>query len=224
MELETKSESSVELNIDIEPSFMEFVDVESNLMEVDEENVDVCGITEMMDVDEEEEQTNLVFVDIQGFRSQKPTFITKEFCLVSGDDVYHAIIKSPHRFGKLLGHFKNQANYNTRYIHGLTWECGDVHLIDFLQTAYMKTLGKLIVVKGDQKVKWLKYLFRNCGEIDCVNMEDWGYCKSVHVNKKMHEICDYHNSNYSSKWRCAKENALKLQEIVKNYELDVKYF
>lgn len=208
MELEAKSESSVELNIDIEPSFIEFDDVESNLMEVDEEG----------------DKNNLVFVDIQGFRSRNGAFICKEFCLVSGDDVYHSIIKSPFRFGKLLGHFKNQANYNTRYIHGLTWECGDDHLIDFLQTAYMKTLGKIIVVKGDQKVKWLEYLFRNCGEIDCKNMEDWGYCKSVHLNTKMYEICDYHNSNYSPKWRCAKENALKLQEIVTKYELDVSYF
>lgn len=223
MEVEAKSESGVELSI--EPDLMEFIDVESNVMQVDEKDqYDVEP--ELMAIDEKEESSDLVFVDIQGFRDSKGRFICKEFCLVSGDDVHHAIIKSPFRFAKLPGYYKNQAFYNTRYVHGLTWECGDVHLIDFLQIVYMKIMGKIVVVKGDQKVRWLKYLFRNCGEIECANMEDWGYCKSIHKSIQVHENCDYHFNITSQNWklRCAKENALQLQEIVTKYELDVNYF
>lgn len=218
MEPEAKSESS-ELSIDIE-RFIEANELE--LTEVDKENTD-AGY-EPLEIDEIEGRTNLIFVDIQGFQSRDSTFICKEFCLVSGDDVYHAVIKSPFPFGRLPGVFRNQAKYTARHIHGLTWDCGDVHWLDVLQTAYMKTLGKIVVVKGDQKVKWLRYLFRNCGEINCVNMEDWGYCKSVHLSTEMHEICNYHYHNYSIKWRCAKEQALKLQEIVTKYELYDQYF
>lgn len=178
-------------------------------------------ISMIVESDEEGEQNNLVFVDIQGFRDVGNRFICKEFCLVSVDDKYHAFVKSPFRFEKLSAEYQRQANYNTRSIHGLKYERGDVHLIDFLQTAYMKIVGKKVIVKGDQKVGWLKYLFRNCGEIECVNIEDLGYCKTLHDSLTEHEKCDYHYQNFWRKWRCASENALKLQEIVMNNKLDI---
>lgn len=217
MELEAKNKSDVELVIEIDASeAMEIDDFEPAEIDVEEPMENDVG-PELAMIDGEE--FDMVFVDIQGFRDYRSRFICKEFCSVSGKDVYHALIKSPFRFAKLPGYFKNQANYNTRYIHGLTYDCGNVHLNDFLQTAYMKMLGKKVIVKGAQKVQWMKYLFRNCGEIDCVNMEDWGYCKSMHESRGKHEICDYHYNNYRRQWRCAKENALKLREIILEHRL-----
>lgn len=205
MELEVKSESEIDLGIDIGPDFME-IDAE--------EELDFMGIND-------EENKGLVFVDIQGFRSRNNHFICKEFCLVSTDETYHTIVKSPYKFERLPEYHRRQANWLTRFFHGLTYDCGDVRLIDVLQTVYPKLVGKKIIVKGIQKVGWLKYMFRNCGEIECVNIEDLGYCKTLHDSPIQHENCNYHKEKYWRKWHCALEIALKLQEIVANNKLDV---
>lgn len=198
MEFEVKSDSHIELSFDIESDF------------------------EFMDWTDEAEQTkDLIFVDLQGFVNRKNCFICKEFCAVSADERFHAIVKSSYRFERMSEFYRRQANWLTRYFHGLTNDCGDIDLINLLQTVYPKMVGKKIIVKGDQKIDWLKYMFRNCGEIDCVNIENIGFCRSLHDSLNNHEFCDYHRSKSWRKWHCAMENALKLQEIVKNNKLDV---
>ncbi|RYX87318.1 hypothetical protein EON73_01635 [bacterium] len=187
-----------------------------DFMEIDTTAEDL----KFMEIDETKAETqDFVFVDVQGFVARKNHLICKEFCLVSDDDKFHAIVKSPYRFGRLPEYYRRQAEWLTRFHHGLAYDSGDFDLIDLLQTVYPKLIGKKIIVKGAQKIDWLKYMFRNCGEIDCVNIEDMGYCKSLHENVNVHDFCDYHHCKRWRKWHCAMENALKLQEIVKNMEI-----
>lgn len=196
MESEVKSETVCELDINIEPGY------------------------DTVDFDIEEEKPDLVFVDIQGFRNTKNRFICKEFCLVSTDEKYHVIVKSPYGFEKLPSYYKRQANWLTKYFHGIAFNDGDVHLIDVLQTVYKKILGKKIIVKGAHKVIWMKYIFRNCGEIDCVNIEDLGYSQRLCKTSKL-GICYFHHKMYWKEWRCALTTALQLQTIVEESNLDI---
>lgn len=104
---------------------------------------------------------NLVFADVQGFKSHYNRFICKEFCLVSGNDIYHNVIKSPYTFEKLSPYYRKQARWLTKHLHGFRFDSGGIHMIEVLENTYTKLLGKTVVVKGDEKVDWLKYIWAN---------------------------------------------------------------
>lgn len=186
---------------------------------------------EMMDFEEEKTvYENLVFVDVQGFKTYRERFICKEFCLISDDDFYHAIIESPYAFKKMPMFYQRQAKWLTKHFHGLTYDCGDVHMIQVIQKAYPKMMGKVVVVKGVEKVIWIKYMFRNCGEIECINFEDLDLDENLkniytsmceyHLNTSFTKInstqSDSHEKNCQTwpEYHCAEATALKLKVAV----------
>lgn len=222
------------------------VQEESDLKDSNRNELDVLDLSfnedsmfEFFDFSEKEKddefiQNNFVFVDIQGFKTYCERFICKEFCLVSDDkdDFYHAIVKSPYAFEKVPSFYKRQVKWLTKHIHGLTYNCGDVHMIPVIQDTYAKLMKKIVIVKGVEKVKWIKHIYRNCGEIDCINFEDLDV--DTNLEKIHSNMCDYHlrktfsnlNLNESEKhrkriahgwpeYRCAKTIVHKMKEAVK---------
>lgn len=176
-------------------------------------------------------KNNFVFVDIQGFKTYGERFICKELCFVSeedDDDFYHAIIKSPYPFEKVPSFYKRQAKWLIKFVHGLTYDCGDVHLIQVIQDTYAKLMNKIIIVKGTEKISWMKHIYRNCGEIQCLNFEDLDL--DTNLEKLNSNMCQYHltkmfsnlNLNEPTKrirawpeYLCAKTIAYKMKEAVK---------
>lgn len=157
---------------------------------------------------------NYIFVDMQGFKSYRNRFICKEFCLIDGNDVYHAMIRSPYKFERLSSHYRRQAQWLNRNYHGLSFDGGDVHIIEMKQKIFPKVLGKTILVKGVEKVNWLQHMFRDCGEINCVNVEDLNIDHSFEYNS--YDICKNHRKTLTQKqYICAKTNAMMLQDIAK---------
>lgn len=174
------------------------------------------GIDVDTDIIERDPCANYVYVDIQGFQTTHNRFICKEFCLVDGDNVFHALVKSPFDLTRLSAHFKRQADWLVQYYHGLTFECGDVHIVELIEKMHVKLLNKTVFVTGHQKVGWLKYIFREC-DIDCVNADAFGFdFGGRNFQTAAYGFCPYHDDLFKSgrKCSCAFSKALKLKDVV----------
>lgn len=169
------------------------------------------------------EDEDWVFVDLQGFKVNKNRFMCKEFCLISGDETFHAMVKSWFPYKQLLSHYKRQVGWLTDYFHGLMYDFGDMHIDEMTKIVYPKLVGKIIIVKGDEKIKWMKYIFRKYDDISCRNIEDFNYEMSQQSDMK-YAVCGYHNARYGwRKCRCAMSNALNLQDI-SNSNAPIRFF
>lgn len=115
---------------------------------------------ELMDIDIEDlcenKCNNYVYVDVQGFRTSRNRFICKEFCLVDGDFIYHTFVKSPYSFNKMPEYYRRQANWLMNRYHGIKYSYGDTYIIEMKQKMFAKVRNKTILVKGIQKISWLK--------------------------------------------------------------------
>ena len=61
---------------------------------------------------------------------------------------------------------------------------------------------------------WLQYLFRNCGELDCVWIDDLGIDTSQ-PNEEMYDICDYHNETFGrNKCYCSMAYTLEMKDLM----------
>lgn len=245
-----KRESTIDMDIDDITTGVLNLDISDNsefeIMNFNEEEEkpypDAMGLDiddnsefEIVNFNEEEEtpcQDNLGFVDVQGFKTYRERFICKEFCLVTmndddDDNCYHAIIKSPYAFEKVPSFYKRQAKWLTKHFHGLSYDCGNVHVISVIQDVYAKLMNKVVIVKGVEKVKWVKHMFRNCGEIECLNFDDL-YLDNNIEKIQTKNICDYHlDRNLVSfigrckgkrdciEFQCAISIAYKMKEAVK---------
>lgn len=156
---------------------------------------------------------DFVFIDVQGFRDRH-RFICKEFSLIDGDFKYHAIVKSPYSFRKLNDYFKRHATWAMNYFHGLSYDCGDVNITEVISKIYPKIMKRKIVVQQPWKITWLQYIFRHCGELDCVCFDDLGLDTSK--RNDVYDICNYHNITCGWKERqCALANTLEMYDIMK---------
>lgn len=172
-----------------------------------------------IDIDSDDElfhnpYENYVFADVQGFKLSKNRFICKEFCLLDGNDTYYAIIKSPFKYEKLSSHYRRQADWLTKNHHGLLFDCGSMNIVEMKQNVFPKVWNKTFLVKGQEKVTWMRYIFRDCGEINCMNVEDLNFDRNFKPDSN--DICENHIECSSKKqYVCAKLNALLLQSWAK---------
>lgn len=157
-----------------------------------------------------------IFVDLQGFKTYGNRFICKEFCLVDNEYTFHTLIKSPYIFDKIPSHYKRQAHWLTNFHHGIAYDSGDSHIITVIQSLYYRFENRRVAVKGDEKVNWLKYMFRNCCcEIECINFDDMDYDHSLE-DLKPKKKCKYHENKKLKQPVCALKNALLMQNISNN--------
>lgn len=157
---------------------------------------------------------------MQGFRDQH-RFICKEFSLIDGDFQYHAIVKSPYRFSKLNEYFQRHATWVSNFFHGLTYDCGDVHIVEVISKVYPKIMNKKIIVKEPWKKLWLRYIFRNCPELDYVFINDLGLDMAVHsINIGKYKRCEYHEETCELRHRqCARQSVLEMKDIVETNQV-----
>lgn len=174
-------------------------------------------------IEPKNEDKQWVFVDLQGFKVNKNRFMCKEFCLVNGDEIFHAIVKSWYPYRKLLSHYTRQVDWLTDKFHGLTYDCGDIHIDEMTNIVYPKLMDKIVIVKGAEKVKWMRYIFRKHGDISCGNIEDLNFDMCID-SKEEYAVCNYHNARYGwSKCQCAMSKALRLQHI-SNVNAPIRFF
>lgn len=172
-----------------------------------------------MDVDvdeliENKYYNNFVYVDVQGFRTFHNRFMCKEFCLVDGDFIYHALVKSPYSFNKMPAYYQRQANWLINQYHRIKYDCGDVHINELKEATFSRIENKTILVKGVQKISWLKHMFRDCGNIECVNVEDLDEFDLTDRRTEPYDVCEYHNKIFGwTQGPCAMTTALMLQDL-----------
>lgn len=79
---------------------------------------------------------------------------------------------------------------------------------------FSKLNNKTIIVKGHEKVQWLEYMFRLCGPLNCINIDDLSIQYNCRENDAYH-FCEHHRwINEGSLAVCAKNNAMNLQDFV----------
>lgn len=184
------------------------------------DNVDMLDL-EFMDVDVDEliqkNYKNCVYMDIQGFRTSRHQFMCKAICLVDGDSIFHRLVKSPYSFNRMSKYYQRQANWLINRYHGLKYDCGDFHIIEVKDLIFPKIRDKIVLVKGAEKVSWLKHIFRDRGEIECVNVEDLDDFDLSLRKTEPYDVCEYHRK--ISGWTegpCAMSTALMLRDLTLN--------
>ncbi|XP_031633765.1 uncharacterized protein LOC116347343 [Contarinia nasturtii] len=122
----------------------------------------------------DELEEKYIFVDVIGFFNRQH-FICKEFSLIDGDYKYHAIIKPPYSMSKIPINDRQMLNWEIKHLHGLKYDDGDVFLLDVIEATYSRFKNKKIIVENDYKGNALKYIFRNCGEFNFLNIAKMGF-------------------------------------------------
>lgn len=116
---------------------------------------------------------------------------------------------------RLSSHLRKQADWLTQNFHGLNFEDGDMHTIELTEQIFPKLNNKMILVKGDEKVQWLEYMFRLCGKINCINIENLNIQYNCRENDA-HNFCEHHRWIAEGTLAvCAKNNAMILQHLAK---------
>lgn len=182
------------------------VGISADLAEIKiDEGIDECTIYK-----------DFVYVDIQGYRRPKNYLVCKEFCLL--DDYgyeYHAIVKPSIPLKRLPSHYRRQAEWVLNNHHKIQYSHGDVDPFELRDRMYPKLQNKIIWVKGEDKIRWLKYMFRNHGEIECFNIDSMDFDISLKPDEPF-EVCDYHDYLYygTKQGPCALSSALLIQDLV----------
>lgn len=171
--------------------------------------------SEWMDIDIEDlcvnQNEQYVYIDVQGFKMSRNRFMCKEFCLVDGEFKYHSFYKSPFSMNKLSKFYQRQANWLTKHYHRIMYNYGDANIIELKQNLISKVQNRIVLVKGVGKTEWLKYIFRDCVEIQCYNIEDLNF--DLNVMKKNYNVCQYHRQYFSENGPCAMTNAFMIQDL-----------
>lgn len=163
-----------------------------------------------------------VFVDLQGFKGRHNRFICKEFCLIDGSNIVHEMIQPPYPLNRLPSHLRQQIYWLTLYYHGLNYDVGDVHIVELKGKVFSQLQNKKIYVKGCEKVRWLEYMFRDCGRINCINIEDLNIDDHDHICRDIDTSCDFHSwIKEGSLAVCARHNALMLQKKFEIYNKNI---
>lgn len=106
-----------------------------------------------------------MFVDLQGFKTDKNEFIVKEFAYDTLDYTQLFLIKPPFPFSKLTKSEKRLTRWLEIHF-GITWHEGYVDFREFKRVIGNHIKDKTIYVKGLEKIKWIKELYPNCTVID----------------------------------------------------------
>lgn len=173
-------------------------------------------------IDEQDTYNDFICIDILGFRAKSGVFVCKEFCLIDKEYIFHTLIETPPIFPKLNSMYRYHLEYNLKYGHQLSLECGDITISNLICQVLPKIQNKIILVEHFVTAKFLNYIFRHCSRINCITLDEIG-CKTNSIKKKItYALCDYHNKVYG--WDrdgpCALSTALKLKTV--NAEMSLK--
>lgn len=158
-----------------------------------------------------------VSVDLQGFKTAGNTFIPKEICVLADRAEFHNILKSPCTYHQLEDRYKREANFLTRARHGLHFNASGIPLDDFVERTLGHIDGKICIVKGAEKMKWLERMYSPwCETIVYRNVEDLPVTFEFE-RKGLHDIvkvCPHHGKLPPERpCHCARSQARQLQSF-----------
>lgn len=145
-----------------------------------------------------------VFVDIQGFPFNNNSFSVKEICIITKN--YYDFVKPPVPFCELTEKQRELADWLEKNYHGLNWNAGYINLQELRNTVSSIISGKILLVKGREKVKWMKDIL-NDQNIICINMEDINCDLKLSAPQVESPSCSKHEHHL----HCARNNAAMLK-------------
>lgn len=161
--------------------------------------------------------SEILIVDLQGFKNSGNEFIIKEFSLgfEKKDCTQTFLIKPPYPFSKLTKEEKKQVLWLEKY-NGMRWSEGYIDYYEFKRIIVPFLNKRVILTKGHEKIKWIKELCSNCSVID---LSDHG-CFNL---SRLHiEYCKNHDFNciFHAK-KCALKNVLCIKKWISVNNIEV---
>lgn len=112
--------------------------------------------------------------DVQGFKDGENNFIIKELALAAEEFTIVFSIKPPFPYSRLSDKERRQVSWiENKY--GFSWSDGYIDYREFKRVIIPYLENKKILVKGLEKVRWIKELCSNCfvtdiDEKECPNL------------------------------------------------------
>lgn len=154
---------------------------------------------------------NHYIVDVQGFKDKENNFIVKEFALATEEYTHVFLVKPPFPFSRLTDKERRQVLWIEKQ-YGITWSEGFIDYREFKRIVKPYLENKKIIVKGFEKIKWIKELCSNC------SVTDIGEKGCPKFSILYESFC-----NHKSKFTCAnhlKHCALKNVICIKKWYID----
>lgn len=161
---------------------------------------------------------NTLCVGVAGFYLHDDGFLCKEICLSSlnSEYMYHTTVKSPNEQKNIHKFHMSGIKFESEYVNGLEYDCGEVTLDEMIQKVKPLIQGKKILVKDHTHLFWLQKIFE---------VSDFQF---VQVGKHYFEMlrtdfadCSYHRvkDNDRSHWKahCAMRQAMDLKKDLLNF-------
>lgn len=151
---------------------------------------------------------DIIFVDVQGFKDRSNNFIVKEMSLATTEYTQTFLVKPPYAFSKLNCEERRQVTWIEKHRH-ILWSEGFIDYQEFHRMAKTLLLNKFILVKGNEKVNWVKKLTNECnivdiGERGCPKLESLyeKFCKDKYFYNCAHHVdyCALKNVLCMKKW------------------------
>lgn len=150
-----------------------------------------------------------VIVDLQGFKDNTNNFIVKEFSFATKNMKFSDIIQSTCTFDDLSAPKQKSSNWLTQNFHGITWYDGDIDVNELLHTIKPIFSNKIVFIKGEEKVIWLKNLLRDSLQ-KIVNVETLGCNLNLQKNAEMFGLMCSKHKRMSHNLHCALNNVGKI--------------
>lgn len=107
---------------------------------------------------------DFAIVDLQGFKDNSNNFVLKEFSILTKNIKFSDIIKPTFAFSNLNESSRKAVCWLSNYYHGFDWNDGYIDFDELQKTIKPILQNKLIYVKGDDKICWLKKILDDeCG-------------------------------------------------------------
>lgn len=149
------------------------------------------------------------FVDLQGFLFDNNRFHVKEICILTKNIKFHEFVKPPIPFSELTAFYKKQADWLEESYHGLNWNAGYITSQEVRNTVLPILKGKIVFLKGANKVKWMKQILGD-SFIICINIEEIGCDFKLSEQKTCNQTaCAKHKHAHSC---CARNNVSLLKK------------
>lgn len=149
---------------------------------------------------------NIIFIDVQGFKSNSNRFIVKELAIVfNNDECINFIIKPPYDFKCLSIKKQNEANWLTKNYHHINWNDGSASYKNVCNFVKINTKHSKIYTKGREKKKWLEEMIHQTIN----NIED--IC-SYNFKQMENKYAEYCYCNYHTYGVCAQKNAFLMSK------------
>lgn len=152
-------------------------------------------------------KSDMMIVDLQGFKDSENRFIIKELAIATTEYTQSFLVKPPYPYQKLSIEEKKHVNWIEEN-RGIFWNEGYINYREFRRIIKEILSNKKIIVKGEEKIKWLSELCSNCVIIDFGNK---GCPKFLKLFNKFYNAEVNLNCSFHSKY-CALKNVIYLRK------------